>query len=119
RPGLSLAEPLPAFVPLSDTPFPSSAPSPNGSETDPDAEADPAHATRRVEVLMDILDRPAHHARRMARWLKRFTARTNRSTPFGLGRPPGCLRRPPDETLDRQLRDTNFFARRVLSTAPG
>lgn len=116
---LSLAEPLPEFVPLADTPFPPAASRLGAGETDLDAETDPALAVRRLAVLMDILDRPAHHARRMALWLKRFTARTNRTTPFGLGRPPGCLRRPPDEALDRKLRDADYFARRVLSLAPG
>ncbi|MEQ9315877.1 MAG: hypothetical protein RLN72_08485, partial [Henriciella sp.] len=55
RPSLSLAEPLPEFVPLSDTPFPPPAPRLGAGDTDPDAVADPAHATRRLEILLDIL----------------------------------------------------------------
>ncbi|MEQ9314351.1 MAG: hypothetical protein RLN72_00780 [Henriciella sp.] len=118
NPGLCLAEPLPDFVPLSDTPFPEPEPT-DPVFLDPEEIPHPAPAARRLLVLEDILLRPAHHARRMAIWLRRFTEKTNRSNPFRLGLPPGASQKPKDPILDQRLRDADFFARRALRTAPG
>ena len=118
NPALSLFEALPSFprYPVEPiAPAPPRLPAP----ADPNAEADPACATRRLGVLEDVLRRPEHHARRMAVWLKRFSARTGRYTPFCLGRPPGITRRPDDPELAGKIRDADFFARRVLMPAPG
>ncbi|MEM5518214.1 hypothetical protein WNY37_14740 [Henriciella sp. AS95] len=113
---LPLVEALPRF------PDPDEMSGPCGAPPAPvadDTPADPARAIARLAALCRILDNADHHARRMARYLRQLKARTGRYHPFSLRRPPGTSRHPADAALDSQLRDADFFARRVLDPAPG
>lgn len=71
---------------------------------------------RRTEALRDVLDRPAYHTARMARWLSRAAAKARlgpaRRAPMRVGRPPGARRRDKNSQsqqalywLDRLARD--------------
>ncbi|WP_370234529.1 MULTISPECIES: hypothetical protein [Henriciella] len=116
QPAIRLVEALPGFPGPDDIAAHPTAPSLPEADDTP---ANPAPALARLTALQDMIDRPDHHARRMARFLKRLYARTGRLHPFRLRRPPGCKRRPDDPLLDQQLRDADVFARRALQPAPG
>ena len=113
KPGFPLEEGLPAFHPLSDSPFylrtPQDIPS-----TDPDAPASADHALARLRTLEALLLDPSRQIARMARWLAGHVR-------LVIGRrSPLCLRgvsSSPDADMPANLPDADLFARRALHRA--
>ena len=89
---------------------------------------DPAHSDaavlcienlmRRTAALRDVLDRPAYHTARMARWLSRAAAKARlgpaRRAPMRVGRPPGARRRDKNSQTQQALYWLDRLARDCL-----
>ncbi len=116
-PSLRLFEPYPDFGLLCSEP-PARPETPLDTEQ-ADRSAEPvndAPTLARLAALQAVLANSHCHVRRMARWLARHTRRPGRTSPLGVGPPPGAVQRPPDRPLNDALRDCHYFAREALAT---
>lgn len=116
-PRFRLTEPLPDGSWLSETPFPEPEPRQH-LVLDAARLAEPVIAAptmTRLDALEDVLARPAHHARRMAAWLRSHNEPDGRRIyPLAPGTPRGAVKRPPDSTVDEALRNAHYYARQAF-----